>query len=254
MCELPGFMRPLAASLRGADGSPASLGAERFLRTPERTAVPSHHRGNGERAQSAVMVLVCGSSYADAGIVIEERAHTMRSQPAQFALPGGRVDPTDASATETAVREAHEEIGIGVSSHPQLRVLGAWRPIAMPVRPMDVTAVLAWHPLAPKEFAETLRPQPAEVERVIIPPLVGPGSLTDPAVLTRAHVGGAPVGIAFDLPLEPDDPADDAFVWGFTAGLLGAVLTHVGTPIDVARIERVMDVPPTRLLGERKRK
>lgn len=254
MTALPQFLRPLAEKMGEADAAGVSIGAEVFLRAPAREAVPSAQSPHdpASRKESAVLVLVCGSSLETAAVVVEERAHTMRSQPAQFALPGGRVDSTDSSHVAAALREAEEEIGLSLLTHPDLQVIGAFTPVRLPVRAMDVTPVLAWHPSAGKELLATLRPQPSEVERVIVPQLAGPGSLSDPTVVTRAKARGVAVGIAFDLPLEPHDPGDDAFVWGFTAALLGGLLTHLIPGFEVAADLPAVEVPTSRLQGEKK--
>ena len=40
------------------------------------------------------------------------RTHTVETHKGQVSFPGGRVDPEDTSRVETALREAHEEIGL----------------------------------------------------------------------------------------------------------------------------------------------
>jgi 8-oxo-dGTP pyrophosphatase MutT (NUDIX family) len=45
-------------------------------------------------------------------VLLTERTSTMRSHAGQIAFPGGRIDDTDGSAIEAAMREAEEEIGL----------------------------------------------------------------------------------------------------------------------------------------------
>jgi 8-oxo-dGTP pyrophosphatase MutT (NUDIX family) len=54
-------------------------------------------------------------------LVLTRRADHLPTHKGQIAFPGGRVDPRDADATETALRECYEEIGIGPDC---VRVLG----------------------------------------------------------------------------------------------------------------------------------
>ncbi|MGB3262053.1 NUDIX hydrolase [Paenisporosarcina sp.] len=54
-------------------------------------------------------------------VLFEVRSLTMRKQPGDISFPGGRIDLTDASPMDAAVRETHEELGIDPSN---IHVLG----------------------------------------------------------------------------------------------------------------------------------
>ncbi|MGP9538511.1 NUDIX hydrolase [Brachybacterium sp. AOP43-C2-M15] len=164
--------------------------------------------------RSAVLIHVAGTGFENASLVLEERGHALRSQPGQFSLPGGGRDPGDRDDVHTALREAQEETGLDPAD---VRVLGAFAPIPMPWRIQRVTPVLSWSPSVPPLGVQ----DPIEVERLVWAPLVGPGSLTDPAHRLRGTLFGQGVGPVFDLP-------GDAFVWGFTAMIVEKVLTGLG--------------------------
>ena len=46
-------------------------------------------------------------------VLLTERASGLRNHSGQIAFPGGRMDPEDPTAIDTALREAEEEIGLG---------------------------------------------------------------------------------------------------------------------------------------------
>jgi 8-oxo-dGTP pyrophosphatase MutT (NUDIX family) len=48
----------------------------------------------------------------DLHLVFIRRSDSVESHRGQVAFPGGRVDPTDTTLLHTALREAHEEVGI----------------------------------------------------------------------------------------------------------------------------------------------
>lgn len=54
-------------------------------------------------------------------VLFEVRSLTMRKQPGDISFPGGRIDPTDASPMDAAIRETHEELGIDPTA---IHVLG----------------------------------------------------------------------------------------------------------------------------------
>ncbi|UEJ84130.1 CoA pyrophosphatase [Brachybacterium halotolerans subsp. kimchii] len=209
--ELPGFLHPLAERARAGDHTlalPRSPGPARDI-----------------TRRSAVLLLVSGASLEEAELVVEERGHRMRSQPGQFALPGGGVEPEDADVRATALREAREEIGLDAE---QVHVLGEFAPIRMPWRGQVVHPVAAWAPRRP----DLAVGDPVEVERVVRLPLVGPDSLTDPSCRFMGSFDGRAVGPVFSL-------SQDRFVWGFTAMLVEGALEIMGlAPDDAAREAR----------------
>lgn len=217
----PGFLAELAA--RAGRGGEVLL--DRTRDAQERVA------GARPTRRSAVLLLVAGTDLDDAHLVLEERGHALRSQPGQFALPGGGVDPGDRDDVHTALREAQEETGLDPRA---VTVLGAFAGIPMPWRSQHVTPVLAWAPSRPPLRAQ----DPVEVERVVWAALTGDGSLTDPARQFRGLLDGRPVGPVFDLP-------DGAFVWGFTAMIIEQALSGLGldpVPWDAP----VREIPPER--------
>lgn len=47
-----------------------------------------------------------------ASVLLTKRTETLSSHKGQIALPGGKIDQSDASPESAALREAHEEVGI----------------------------------------------------------------------------------------------------------------------------------------------
>ncbi|MFQ6484030.1 NUDIX hydrolase [Brachybacterium epidermidis] len=217
----PGFLSELAA--RAGRGGEVLLDRSRDARSQLAASRPPR--------RSSVLLLVAGTDLEDSQLVLEERGHCLRSQPGQFALPGGGADPGDRDEVHTALREAQEETGLDPR---EVTVLGAFAAIPMPWRSQHVTPVLAWTPTRPPLRAQ----DPVEVERVVWARLTGEGSLTDPARRYRGLLDDRPVGPVFDLP-------DDAFVWGFTAMIIEQMLAGLGldpVPWDAP----VRQIPPER--------
>ena len=175
----------------------------------------------GERSAAVLMLL---TEAADPEVTFVTRAETLRRHAGQVALPGGAVDPGDESRFATALREAHEEIGldpVGVS------LVGELPPLWVPASRYDVTTVVAtWRgdgELWPADPAET-----GAVHQFAVSALAAPGTR-----VTAQHPLGFR-GPAFVL--------DDTFIWGLTAHLVDWVLDLAGwaRPWDKGR---VVDIP-----------
>jgi 8-oxo-dGTP pyrophosphatase MutT (NUDIX family) len=176
-------------------------------------------RGGGRR--SSVLILFGSSPGGGEDVVLTERAHTLRTQPGDISFPGGKREPFDASAAAAALRETQEEVGIDPAT---VDVVAELPDIYLRPREFVVTPVLAWW----REPGSVDGIDPAEVHRAVRAPLA---HLLDPSSrFTVTHPSGYR-GPGFEF--------DGLFVWGFTAGLLSAVLDFGGLTVPWDRsVER----------------
>jgi 8-oxo-dGTP pyrophosphatase MutT (NUDIX family) len=144
----------------------------------------------------------------DAGlsVILTRRADTLRRHTGQIALPGGRRDPGE-SVLQTALREAHEEIGleprfvspVGLSTPYRTGTGYLITPVVGFVRP-----------------GFSLAPNPDEVADIFETPF---GFLMDPANLEE-HERELPSGEKRRFYAYTHE---DRFIWGATAGVLRAL-------------------------------
>ena len=140
-------------------------------------------------------------------ILLTQRTTHLSTHSGQIAFPGGKVDAEDADATATALREAHEEIGLTAE---RVEVLGSL-PTYVTGSSFVITPVVA---LVQPDFR--LQPNPYEVDDVFEVPLA---YLMDP-VHHRRHVYEFD-GVArewYSMPYQDGDA--ERFIWGATAGML----------------------------------
>ncbi|MGD0198017.1 MAG: CoA pyrophosphatase [Solirubrobacteraceae bacterium] len=142
--------------------------------------------------------------------VLTRRRDDLPRHAGQVAFPGGRSDPGDGDLIATALREAHEEIGLEPSA---VTLLGALAPVSIPVSGFAVYPFVA-----AIERPTSWRPASGEVELVF--------ELTlDELVAGHAHETRAtPVGR-----LEtPTFTAGKQTIWGATAFILADLLHRLG--------------------------
>jgi len=160
--------------------------------------------GAGRSGTTAAAVLIPMIAHApELTVLFTQRTQQLRSHSGQVSFPGGRVEPGDASAEFTALREAQEEIGLALE---RVEILGRL-PEYHTRTGFRVTPVigLIQPPLE-------LMPDPREVESVFEVPL---SFLLDPANRQRRtrELQGRSVGFyVFEY--------QGHMIWGATAGML----------------------------------
>ena len=162
-------------------------------------------------ADAAVLLALVQRAPGLAVLLTQRTAH-LPTHAGQIAFAGGKVDAQDASVVATALREAHEEVGL----HPQhVEVIGQL-PVYTTGTGFRVTPVVA---LVQPPFE--LAPNPGEVDAVFEVPL---DFLMNP-VNHRRHAldWQGRQRQWFSMPyLEPmaDARTVERFIWGATAGML----------------------------------
>lgn len=199
--------------------------------------LPLRHRmpqATATARRSAVLILFGEGPRGPDVLLIEKSAH-LRSHAGQPAFPGGGVDPGDDFPIGTALREAEEEAGIDPAG---VRVLATLPELFLAPSNRLVVPVVGWW----DDPRDVTVGDPHEVARVARVPLA---DLTDPANRYRLRHPSGFVGPAFCVA--------DMEVWGFTAGLLDAILEAAGLarPWDTDDVRRLPEsaIRPYRLPG-----
>lgn len=136
-------------------------GFDRRLQAVLAARKPRRLRMDGSR-DAAVLIPIVG--HDEPSLVFTVRTETLRSHKGQISFPGGSMDPTDASLEAAALREAYEEIGLGMSA---VHVLGELDAVPTFVSGYVVHPVVGWIDEPP-----ALTPNPAEVARILEVPIV----------------------------------------------------------------------------------
>ncbi len=136
------------------------------------------------------------------GAVLTERRPDLRRHAGEVSFPGGRRDPGDPSLEVTALREAHEEIGLEPAA---VEVLGALQPT-----PTIATGYAIYPFVALIEAGQQWTLSPREVAEVLEFPL---------DTLRRGY--GRRRLLRRGIPIRTDTyVVDDKLIWGATARIL----------------------------------
>jgi 8-oxo-dGTP pyrophosphatase MutT (NUDIX family) len=86
----------------------------RVLREPLRAALATRVvlRAPPSSGTASAVLVPLFEEASETHVWLVRRAASLRRHSAEVAFPGGKADPTDASELATALREAHEEIGL----------------------------------------------------------------------------------------------------------------------------------------------
>jgi len=163
------------------------------------------------RPPAGVKAAVLVPLYPDDGrlvAVFTKRTEGMRRHAGEISFPGGRQDEGE-ELTQTALREADEEIGLAPDD---VRLVGGLPPVS------TVVTNYAIYPFVGLiEPGGTFRPNPGEVEAVVelsLPDLV--------AGFEKRRL------IRRGVPIKTDTySVDGNFIWGATARILGQLLERL---------------------------
>ncbi|MEX0625780.1 MAG: CoA pyrophosphatase [Chloroflexota bacterium] len=107
------------------------------------SSIPRYDRSTFPPARAAAtLLLVYPGADAELTVPLTVRHADLREHPGEVSLPGGAVDPADASREATALREAWEEVGVDPAAVAIAGVLDdIWIPVSnFELRPFVGTA------------------------------------------------------------------------------------------------------------------
>jgi 8-oxo-dGTP pyrophosphatase MutT (NUDIX family) len=167
----------------------------------ERPAAP------GTARPAAALVLVYPGPDGDAWLVLTQRVEYGGDHSGEVSLPGGKVDPDDADAAATALREAREEVGLD-PDRDGIDVVGSLDALWIPPSNFRVEPIVAIAARRPR-FVPDRREVAAILEAPVAAfmPDVAP-LIVDPDPLGRPLRYGAYM-------------VEGRIVWGATAAILG---------------------------------
>ncbi len=197
--------RPIAADERF---SPRDASGRFNYERWDRSAFPAAR-------QASTLLLVYPADDGDLTLPLTLRHAGLPAHPGEVSLPGGAVDPGDASREAAALREAQEEVGVDPAT---VRIAGALDDIWIPVSNFELRPFVGTATVRP-----ALVPQTDEVAEIVELPLR--------LILTDAIVGEEEIaGASWVLRAAVYRHAGQR-IWGATArtlAMFAAVLAEAG--------------------------
>jgi len=174
-------------------------------------------RERTERVLAAVLVPLYGHPDGELRVILTRRRADLRRHAGEISFPGGRRDHRDSDLTETALREAEEEIGL---PRADVTVLGALRPTSTFATNYTIHPFVGLLSHAPG--GRRWRACEREVDAVLEPRLASLGAARGRTTISRR-------GFTFETDAYL---FDGQVVWGATARILDDLLVRVADLLE----------------------
>jgi 8-oxo-dGTP pyrophosphatase MutT (NUDIX family) len=178
----------------------------------------------GPVSQRSAVLVALFEEEGEAHVVLTRRSFTMRAHRGEVSFPGGRSHDGE-TPTETALREAHEEVGLAPSAVTPLGWLSPIATFASGSAIFPIVGTLVKRP--------TFVIQPSEVDRaftVALSDLVQEGAFLEERWRRAESRAGGGEGEEGYFPLQFFRVPDDV-IWGATARVLSELLAvALGVP------------------------
>jgi 8-oxo-dGTP pyrophosphatase MutT (NUDIX family) len=168
-------------------------------------------RAPADGGRPASVLLLCDPSTPRVPLLFVLRSADLREHAGQIAFPGGSAEPDDADVIATALREAHEEVGVQPDN---VEVLGLLSPFSTVVSDRWLTPVVGL-----ERSPSNLRSDEFEVAewfRIDIAEL-----MTAPHTVRELERDGVRRSVHFY-------EASQRIIWGITAAILHELLEVLG--------------------------
>jgi len=174
-------------------------------------APPAPDLAPSDDVEAAVLVPLFDAGDGELHAVFTKRREDLRRHPGEISFPGGRRDHDGESLLDTALREAHEEVGLPPDA---VELVGTLAPVRT-----FVTGYVIYPHVGLIEPGRAWEPSPHEVATVIELPLreLAEGWALRP--ITRR-------GFTFETDTYL---VGDHLIWGATARILGELLKRLGS-------------------------
>jgi 8-oxo-dGTP pyrophosphatase MutT (NUDIX family) len=193
---------------------PADAFAPGFVpQAGDHVLAPGAEPGQGVRHRPAAVLVPVVAHPGGATVLLTRRAAHLREHSGQVAFPGGKIDASDPSPLETALREADEEIGL---DRARIQPLGYLPPYLSSTgfRILPVVSLV--------EPGFTLALNPGEVDAAFEVPLAFLMTEANHERHAREWKGSLRHYYAM--------PYGEHYVWGVTAGILRTMYERLYAP------------------------
>ena len=192
----------------------ASALRERFAHPPAWQPELASDRHWLDAPPVAAAVLIALVMRDSPSVLLTRRGAHLRKHAGQISFPGGRIEPDDASASQAALREAQEEVGL---RREHVELLGEL-PAYLTATGFTVTPVVGLVAPADLESPDSaLRADPDEVDEIFEVPLA---YLMDPSHHQRRVIELPATRLEFLAMPWFDADRREYFIWGATAAML----------------------------------